>query len=125
VERLKRALDSFVAHRGALGVVLVDYDGLLVASSPMPQRDAEALGALGAAVFSAVSKTAKTIGLGSLLQSNIDCSLGAVYLKALDHLLLVALVQRDADPDAVLRHMNALLAVARQELGFGTARGQK
>lgn len=98
---MQQIVEDLLQIEGVLGGLLVGKDGLVIVSTLQDTDDAEALGALAAAVYGEIDKSAKRIGVGTLVDAIINAQYGSILLLEAKDLLLVAVTMRDAEPGTV------------------------
>lgn len=81
-------LQRITEIEGVAGAILVGKDGLVVAGT-MEGEDAEVLGAMAAACFSAVSRYTEEIGTGEARRAVIEAKHGTLFMIEVGDLILV------------------------------------
>jgi predicted regulator of Ras-like GTPase activity (Roadblock/LC7/MglB family) len=85
---MEAILQRITEIEGVAGAILVGKDGLVVAGT-MDGEDAELLGAMAAACFSAVSRYTEEIGIGEARRAVIEAERGTLSIIEVGDLILV------------------------------------
>ena len=89
---METILQRLIEIEGVSGAIIVGKDGLVVAGT-MDGDDAEVLGAMAAACFSAISRYTEEIGTGEARRAVIEAERGTLYMIEVGDLILVITTQ--------------------------------
>ncbi len=113
---MRKIVEDLIRVDGVIGSLLVGKDGLVVSSTLLEDEDAEALGAIAAAIFGTVAKHAERIGVGSLRDTIIEATEGSIQLVEAEDLILVAIAEKGVNLGMVRIEMRKAARRVREEI---------
>jgi predicted regulator of Ras-like GTPase activity (Roadblock/LC7/MglB family) len=113
---LRKIVEDLIRIDGVIGSLLVGKDGLVVSSTLLEDEDAEVLGAMSAAMFGTISKSAERIGVGTLRDTIIEASEGSIQLIEAEDLILVVITEKGVNLGMIRIEMRKAAKRVRAEI---------